>query len=40
MPYRAKAYIDAGADGIMVIAEKDPNEIFEFCHHYNNFSKS
>ncbi len=36
--YRAKAYIDAGADGIMIHSrKKDPNEIFEFCHHYNNF---
>ncbi len=35
---RAKAYIDAGADGIMIHSrKKDPNEIFEFCHYYNNF---
>ncbi|MGG3799026.1 phosphoenolpyruvate mutase [Metabacillus fastidiosus] len=33
---RAKAYIDAGADGIMIHSrEKTPDEIFEFCRHYN-----
>ena len=35
---RAEAYLNAGADGIMIHSrKKDPNEIFEFCHHYNNF---
>lgn len=35
---RAKAYLNAGADGIMIHSrKKDPKEIFEFCHHYNNF---
>jgi len=29
---RAKAYIDAGSDGIMIHSrQKDPSEIFEFC---------
>jgi phosphoenolpyruvate phosphomutase len=32
---RAKAYIEAGADGIMIHSrKKDPAEIFEFCRHY------
>lgn len=32
---RAKSYIDAGADGIMIHSkEKDPDEIFEFCSKY------
>ncbi|PIP31490.1 phosphoenolpyruvate mutase [bacterium (Candidatus Gribaldobacteria) CG23_combo_of_CG06-09_8_20_14_all_37_87_8] len=32
---RAKAYIDAGADGIMIHSkEKTPEEIFEFCEKY------
>ncbi len=32
---RAKSYIDAGADGIMIHSkEKDPSEIFEFCSKY------
>ena len=32
---RAKAYIDAGADGIMIHSrKKDPSEIFEFCEKY------
>ena len=35
---RAKAYLNAGADGIMIHSrKKDPKEIFEFCHNYNNF---
>lgn len=35
---RAKAYIDAGADGIMIHSrEKSPNEIFEFCEKYQEF---
>ena len=33
---RAKAYLEAGADGIMIHSrKKDPAEIFEFCEHYN-----
>ena len=32
---RAKAYIDAGADGIMIHSkEKEPNEILSFCEEY------
>jgi phosphoenolpyruvate phosphomutase len=35
---RAKAYIKAGADGIMILSkEKDGKEIIEFCNQYNNF---
>jgi phosphoenolpyruvate mutase len=35
---RAKAYIKAGADGIMIHSKKrDPSEIFEFCKIYNKF---
>ena len=37
---RAKAYIDAGADGIMIHSrQKTPDEIFEFCRHYNAFGQ-
>jgi len=37
---RAKAYIEAGADGIMIHSkEKDGEEIMEFCRHYNEFDK-
>lgn len=33
---RAKAFIDAGADGIMIHSrEKTPDEIFDFCSKYN-----
>lgn len=32
---RAKAYLEAGADGIMIHSrEKSPDEIFEFCRRY------
>lgn len=32
---RAKAYLDAGADGIMIHSRrKEPDEIFEFCDQY------
>src|SRR5690606_12533374 len=32
---RAEAYIDAGADGILIHSrQKTPDEIFEFCRHY------
>ena len=35
---RASAYINAGADGIMIHSrKKTPEEIFEFCSHYNKF---
>ena len=35
---RAKAYIGAGADGIMIHSRRrDPSEIFEFCKVYNKF---
>ncbi len=33
---RAQAYLDAGADGIMIHSrQKTPDEIFEFCARYN-----
>jgi len=35
---RAKAYIEAGADGIMIHSkEKNADEIFEFCKQYKEF---
>ncbi|WP_160687312.1 phosphoenolpyruvate mutase [Clostridium sp. C2-6-12] len=35
---RARAYIEAGTDGIMIHSkEKDGNEIIEFCRRYNEF---
>jgi len=38
---RAKAYLKAGADGIMIHSrKKDPAEIFEFCDKYRTFSDS
>src|SRR3989338_4571762 len=37
---RAKIYIDAGADGIMVHSkEKGPDEVLEFCREYKKFKK-
>jgi len=37
---RAEAYIEAGADGIMIHSrEKDGSEILEFCNRYNSFEK-
>ena len=37
---RAKAYIDAGADGIMIHSkEKSGDEIIEFCENYEKFNK-
>ena len=37
---RAKAYIEAGADGIMIHSkETSPDEILEFCSKYKEFSK-
>lgn len=36
---RAKAYLEAGADGIMIHSrEKSPDEIFEFCDRYNTLT--
>ena len=35
---RAKAYIEAGADGIMIHSkEKDPKEVLDFCSEYKKF---
>jgi len=37
---RAKAYIDAGADGIMIHSkEKSPKEILDFCSEFKKFVK-
>ncbi len=37
---RAKAYIESGADGIMIhSADKSPKEVFEFCKQYKKFGK-
>jgi phosphoenolpyruvate phosphomutase len=37
---RAQAYIDAGADAIMIHSrQKSPDEVFEFCRHAADFSK-
>lgn len=37
---RAKAYIKAGADGIMIHSRhKDPAEIFEFCEQFSKFDQ-
>lgn len=37
---RAKAYLKAGADGIMIHSrKKDPQEIFDFCDAYKEFSE-
>lgn len=38
---RAKAYVEAGADGIMIHSrKKDPAEILEFCDLFRSFNKS
>ncbi len=35
---RARAYLDAGVDGIMIHSRRQsPDEIFEFCRHYRDF---
>lgn len=35
---RARGFLDAGADGILIHSrEKSPDEVFEFCRHYNQF---
>jgi phosphoenolpyruvate phosphomutase len=37
---RAKAYIDAGADGIMIHSKKtEPTEIIAFCKEFSKFTK-
>ncbi len=37
---RAQAYINAGADGIMIHSKnKSPDEILTFCHEYQKFKK-
>lgn len=37
---RAQAYIEAGADGIMIHSKEDtPDEIFEFCSRYRKLNK-
>ena len=37
---RAQAYIDAGADGIMIHSrEKTPDEVFKFCKIFQSFEK-
>jgi len=37
---RAKAYVEAGADGIMIHSrEKEPDEIFEFCEKFREFAQ-
>ena len=37
---RAKAYIDAGADGIMIHSKKtEPTEIIAFCQEFSKFTK-
>ena len=37
---RARAYIAAGADGILIHSKhKEPNEIFEFCSRYAKFER-
>ena len=37
---RARAYIEAGADGIMIHSRrKEPAEVLEFCRHYNKFTE-
>ncbi len=38
---RARAYLEAGADGIMIHSkEKDPAEIFEFCREFRKINKN
>jgi phosphoenolpyruvate phosphomutase len=38
---RAEAYIDAGADGIMIHSkEEKPDEIIKFCEHFNKFKRT
>ena len=36
---RAKSYVEAGADGIMIhSSSKEPTEILEFCHKFNQYN--
>ena len=38
---RASAYINAGADGILIHSRKnDPSEIYEFCDKYNKLDNA
>ena len=38
---RAKNYIDAGTDAIMIHSkEKSPDEIFEFCEKFHKFNRT
>lgn len=38
---RAKAYIEAGTDAIMIHSRrKEPDEIFEFCERYHQFNRT
>lgn len=38
--HRAEAYVDAGADGIMIHSRRtDPSEIFEFCRYFDKLSR-
>jgi phosphoenolpyruvate phosphomutase len=38
---RAKAYMDAGTDAIMIHSRlKNPDEIFEFCEKYHHFNRT
>ena len=38
---RAKAFVEAGADGIMIHSRrKEPDEIFEFCDKFREFDKT
>jgi len=37
---RAEAYIEAGADGILIHSKQPtPDEVFEFCRHYETFDR-
>lgn len=37
---RAEAYVDAGADAIMIHSrQRSPDEVFEFCSHFAKFDK-
>ena len=39
--HRAEAYIDSGADGIMIHSNREnPEEILSFCSEYKSFAKS
>ncbi|MFJ9556025.1 phosphoenolpyruvate mutase [Nocardiopsis sp. NPDC101807] len=37
---RAEAYMDAGADGIMIHSRRsDPSDVFEFCKHFDKLAR-